>query len=237
MKRETIVQLILLVAGLLSTLSPAAAQSTLFIAPTSDVQTKKSVYVEADFITHFASYKDGGYQTYGPRVVVGLPKNTEIGVNVFYTRSGGPEPVTLQPNFKWQFFENERLGVAAAAGFLITIPLTRRHETKATGLFYVVGSKAFSGNYAPRLTFGGYGLVGPFAEGTTRKGVIAAIEQPVTRKVSFITDWFSGNNDFGYVTPGVGINFSTKTSLYTGYSIGNEGRGNNFLSVYYGRTF
>jgi len=43
--------------------------------------------------------------------------------------------------------------------------------------------------------------------------------------------------DFGYVTPGVGINFSEKSSLYTGYSIGNEGRGNNFLGVYYGYNF
>ena len=216
---------------------PAAAQSTLFIAPTTDTQSRGSVYLEADFITHFASYKDGGYQTYGPRVVVGLPKNTEIGVNVFYTKSSGPEPLELQPNFKWKFFEHEARGLAAAAGFLIRIPLTERRDSKTTGLFYVVGSKNFSGNYGPRFTFGGYGLAGPFEEGTTRSGVIAAYEQPVTKKVLFITDWVSGNNDFGYVTPGVGINFSSKTSLYTGYSIGNEGRGNNFLSVYYGRTF
>lgn len=236
MKHQRIVQLLLLASFSLIA-ATAVAQSTLFLAPTTDVQAQRTVYLEADFITHFASYKDGGYQTYGPRVVVGTSKNTEVGVNVFYTKSSGPEPVTLQPNFKWRFFENERLGLAAATGFLITIPLTRRHEAKNTGMFYVVGSKNFSGNYGPRFTFGGYGLAGPFEPGTTRKGVIAAVEQPVTNKVLFITDWFSGNNEFGYVTPGIGINFSTKTSLYTGYSIGNEGRGNNFLSVYYGRTF
>lgn len=237
MKHQRIIQLVVLGAIFLSVTPAAVAQSTLFIAPTTDVQAKRSVYLEADFITHFGSYQNGGYQTYGPRVVVGLPKNTEVGVNVFYTKSSDPEPVELQPNFKWKFFEDEKRGLAAAAGFLITIPLTHRRDAKNTAMFYVVGSKSFSGNYGPRFTFGGYGLAGPFGQGTTRSGVIAAYEQPVTKKVLFITDWFSGNNDFGYVTPGIGINFSSKTSLYTGYSIGNEGRGNNFLSVYYGRTF
>jgi hypothetical protein len=221
----------------LSFLASAAAQSTLFNAPTTDVQAPGKVYLEADFITHFASYKDGGYQTYGPRVVVGVTRKTEAGINVFYTRVSPAEPVEIQPNFKWRFYANEKRGLAAAAGVLITVPVTRRHEGKTTGMFYVVGSKAFSGNYGPRLTFGGYGLAGPFEEGTTRSGVIAGYEQPLTKKVLFVTDWFSGNNDFGYVTPGVGINFSSKNSLYTGYSIGNQGRGNNFLGVYYGYSF
>lgn len=237
MKLPGILRLVVLSALLLAATLTTVAQSTLFIAPTTDVQTKRTVYLEADFITHFGSYENGGYQTYGPRVVVGLPKNTEVGVNVFYTKSSDPEPVELQPNFKWKFFEDEKRGLAAAAGFLLTLPLTHRREAKKTAMFYLVGSKNFSGNYGPRFTFGGYGLAGPFEQGTTRSGVIAAYEQPITSKVLFITDWFSGNNEFGYVTPGIGINFSSKTSLYTGYSIGNEGRGNNFLSVYYGRTF
>jgi hypothetical protein len=235
--QQRIIKLALLITCLLSLVSGAAAQSTLFNVPTTDVQAPRKVYLEADFITHFASYKDGGYQTYGPRLVVGVTKETEVGVNVFYTKSSDPEPVEIQPNFKWRFYANEKRGLAAAVGFLITIPMTRRHEAKNTGMFYLVGSKSFSGDYGPRFTFGGYGLVGPFEEGTTRSGVIAAYEQPVTKKVSFVTDWFSGNNDVGYVTPGVGINFSSKNSLYTGYSIGNEGRGNNFLAVYYGYSF
>lgn len=233
---QRIIKLAMIGVCLLPIISSAAAQSTLFNVPTTDVQAPRKVYLEADFITHFASYKDGGYQTYGPRVVVGLSKETEIGVNVFYTKSSDPEPVEIQPNFKWRFYASEKRRLAAAAGFLLTIPLTRRPEAKNTGMFYVVGSKSFSDD-GPRFTFGGYGLVGPFEAGTTRSGVIAGYEQPVTKKVSFVTDWFSGNNDFGYITPGVGINFSSKSSLYTGYSIGNQGRGNNFLGVYYGHSF
>lgn len=228
---------LLLCAGLLVSFSNAAAQSTLFNVPTTDVQAPGKVYLEADFIMHYGSIRNGGYQTYGPRVVVGLTKQTEVGVNVFYTRSSDPEPVEIEPNFKWQFYTNEERGLAAAAGFLITIPLTHRRQANTTGIFYVVGSKNFAAKYGPRFTFGGYSLAGRLEQGTTRSGVIAAYEQPVIGKLSFVTDWFSGNNDYGYVTPGIGINFSPKKSLYTGYSIGNEGRGNNFLGVYYGHTF
>lgn len=234
---SNLIKLALVVAFLWGGVSIAAAQTTIFNIPTSDVQAPRKVYLEADFITHFASYKDGGYQTYGPRVVVGLPGNSEVGVNVFYTRTSPGEPIDVQPNFKWQFYANEKYGLAVAAGVLVSIPVTRRREARTTGMLYVVGSKTFTGKYGPRLTFGGYNLVGRFEDGTDKTGVLAGYEQPLTKKFSFVTDWFSGKNDIGYVTPGVGITFSPKQSLYAGYSFGNQGRGNNALGVYYGYSF
>ena len=230
-------RLVLLAASLFFGAANAAAQSTIFNVPSSDVQAPGKVYLEADFITHFASYKDGGYQTYGPRVVVGLPGNSEVGVNVFYTRSSDPQPISVQPNFKWQFYSNEKIGVALSVGGLASFPVTHRRGNRTTGLLYVVGSKAFQGTYGPKFTFGGYRLVGPFDQGTDRTGMIAGYEQPVTKKFAFVTDWFSGNNDLGYVTAGTGITLSPKNNIYAGYSFGNQGRGNNSLGVYYGHTF
>jgi hypothetical protein len=215
----------------------ASAQSTIFNVPSSDVQAPRKVYLEADFITHFASYQNGGYQTYGPRVVVGLPGRTEIGVNAYYTRASPAEPIIVEPNFKWQFYNSEKLGVAISAGVLVSIPVTRRRGTHTTGMVYVVGSKSFEASHAPRLTFGGYQLLGRFEPGTDRTGVLAGYEQQITRRFSVLADWFSGNNDLGAVTPGVGFVLSPKDSVYAGYSFGNQGRGNNSLGVYYGRTF
>jgi hypothetical protein len=230
-------QLGMLLAVLFTLTTSATAQSTVFNAPSTDVQAPRKVYVEAEFITHFASYQNGGYQTYGPHVVVGLPGNTEVGVNAFYTRSSATEPVTVEPNFKWQFYNNEKIGVALAAGVLVSIPVTHRRSANTNGLVYVVGSKSFQASRAPRLTFGGYRLLGNFDAGTDKTGMIAGYEQPITGKLSFITDWFSGNNDLGYVTAGTGLVLSPKDSIYAGYSFGNHGRGNNALGVYYGRTF
>jgi hypothetical protein len=215
----------------------ASAQSTIFNVPSSDVQAPRKVYLEADFITHFASYQNGGYQTYGPRVVVGLPGRTEVGVNAYYTRSSDPEPINVEPNFKWQFYNNEKLGVAISAGVLVSIPVTHRRGNRTTGMVYVVGSKSFQTSHAPRLTFGGYQLVGRFDPGTDRTGVLAGYEQQITSRFSVLADWFSGNNDLGAVTPGIGFVLSPQDSVYAGYSFGNHGRGNNSLGIYYGHTF
>ena len=186
---------------------------------------------------HYASYREGGYQTYGPRVVVGLPGKTEVGVNVFYTRAQPGEPVDLQPNFKWQFYDNEKLGLALATGVLISTPITRRSLGSTTAEVYLVGSKTFTAFHGPRVTFGGYRLVGSFEEGTDKSGIILGYEQPITSKVSFVTDWSSGKNDYGYVVAGTGITLSPKSSFYAGYNFGNQGRGNNSLGVFYGYSF
>jgi len=232
-----IVNFALLIACLLSLTSSALAQSTIFNIPSSDVQSPRKVYLETDFITHFASYANGGYQTYGERIVVGVPGNIEVGANVYYTRASGAQPINVQPNVKWQFYQNEKRGVAIAAGALLSTPVTHRSDGSTTGMVYLVGSKSFSGSRAPRLTFGGYQLLGRFEDGTDKSGVMAAIEQPVTKKFSILTDWFSGKNSLGYVTPGVAYTFSPKNNIYAGYSIGNQGRGNNSLGIYYGHTF
>jgi len=213
------------------------AQSTIFDKPSTDVESPGKVYLELDFITHFASYADGGYQSFGPRVVVGLPGKTEIGINGFYTRAKPGEPIQIEPNFKWQFYSDETRGLAAAAGVLVSIPVTRRKEGTTTAMFYAVGSKTFEGRFGPRFTVGGYSLAGWLEDGTTKHGVLLGYEQPVTKRISFLADWASGNNDYGYVVAGTGITLSTKDSFYAGYNFGNHGRGNNSLGLYYGRSF
>jgi hypothetical protein len=232
-----LIKLALAGACLIMSLSSVAGQSTIFNVPSTKVEGPGKVYLEGDFIMHYASYRDGGFQTYGPRVVVGLPGKTEVGVNVFYTRAQPGQPIKLQPNFKWQFYENEKLGLAFAAGVVISTPITRRHLGNTYALVYALGSKSFPGSYGPRVTFGGYRLVGSFAEDKDKTGVILGLEQPITRKVSFVTDWSSGNNDYGYVIAGTGITLSPKSTLFAGYNFGNHGRGNNSLAAFYSYEF
>lgn len=224
-------------ACLLASFQIVTAQSTIFNVPSTDVQSPGKVYLEGDFIMHYGSYRDGGYQTYGPRVVVGLPGKTEVGVNLYYTRAQPGEPIDIQPNFKWQFYENEKLGLAFAAGVVFSTPITRRSRGRTYGQLYAVGSKSFPGTYGPRVTFGGYRLVGTFDDGTDKTGVILGLEQPITRKLSFVTDWYSGNNDYGYVIAGAGVTLSPKSTFYAGYNFGNQGRGNNSLGAFYSYEF
>src|ERR1051325_4014761 len=114
---------IVVFTALICLLVPRAAhgQSTLMNVPSTDVVAPKQVYVEMDFITNYAWERgDNGFQNYLPRTVIGAGKNIEAGVNVSFTHvPGGGEPIGLQPNAKWQFYNNEAKGIAAAVGCIV----------------------------------------------------------------------------------------------------------------------
>jgi len=221
----------------LSQTQNANAQSTLFNIPSTDVVAEKHVYLEFDFVSHLESYSNSGFQAYVGRGVVGLGKKFEAGVNVAFARTGSPNPVEIQPNVKYQAYSSEKHGVAVSTGAILYAPITRRTGTNTFGMLYANVSKQMKGKYGPRLTGGGYGLVNR-ASGTGQKGgAIAGYEQPLHPKVKFVADWFSGNNRFGYLTPGFSFATSKTGAIYAGYNIGNNGRKNNSLYIYYGITF
>jgi len=216
-----------------------AGQSTLFNIPSTDVVAKKKVYLEFDFLSHLESHDKGGFQAYIPRAVVGIGKGTEIGVNAAFVDALAPDqPVELQPNLKHQFYQNEGNGVTVAAGGILYLPVANRTGTDTFGMIYTVVSKQVKASHGPRITGGAYGLVGRVSGSGTSGGAIVGYEQPLAPgKVSFVADWFSGKNRFGYVTPGLSFTVSKTSLLYAGYSVGNQGRKNNALFVYYGITF
>ena len=216
----------------------AQAQSTIWNAPSTDVVAAQKVYAEANFFAHFSRYDKGGFQGYGVRAVYGTGKGAEAGLNLFYTKAGGdPLPVEIQPNAKWQFYANEEKGVQAAVGGTLYLPVTHRRGSDTFGLLYATTSKKIKAAYGPRVTGGAYALVGRDRAAGTRTGALVGYEQPIARKVSFLADWFSGRNRFGYLGAGVSITTSKKSLLFVGYNVGNEGRANNYFGLYYGYSF
>ena len=214
----------------------AFAQSTIFNIPTTDASAPKKVYFEFDFLRHLESHDNGGFQTYIPRVVVGVGKGVEVGLNVASTHSAAPTVVYAQPNIKWRFYANEEGGTAMSAGAIAFTPLKDRSVNDSFGFFYGNASKKFKGDHGPRFTVGGYGIAGLNAD-VDKGGAMVGYEQPIASKVSFVTDWFSGRNGFGYVTPGFSFALPKNQLVNVGYSFGNYGRKNNALFVYYGVTF
>jgi hypothetical protein len=237
MNRKTVKLTCLFAALLLCTCARSWAQTTIMNAPSTDVVTSKKVYVEMDFLTNYAWQREGSFQNYIPRVVVGIPGRLEAGVNVSFTHISGQDlPVEVQPNVKWQFYNNEKAGVAAAGGCILYTPMNHRAGTDTLGQCYVVGSKQFSGNHGPRFHGGAYSLVGAPSE-RTKQGAILAYEQPLFNRFSLLVDWFSGDNRFGYVSSGISIATSKSTALTSGYAIANHGSGKNAFFVYYGKQF
>ena len=98
-----------------------------------------------------------------------------------------------------------------------------------------------------RVTGGIYGALScdqVCREGAANKvGAILGYEQPVAGNISFVADWFSGKNFWGYFTPGVSITLPRSGLLNIGYAMGNdsfedgaEDYRNRALFVYYGIT-
>jgi hypothetical protein len=228
----------LLLALLCLSAHAAEAQSTLVTIPSTDVVSSGKVYLEFDFISHYASHHNGGFQTYEPRVAVGVGHNIEVGVNVVYTDGFGVnQPIEIQPNIKWRFYQNEKQRVSAVAGVMLYAPVTHRSGTNTFVMLYALVSKKMAGRFGPRFTGGGYALPGRDDGTGARAGTMVGYEQPFARRISFVVDWASGRNRFGYVTPGFSFATTQHSNLYTGYSIGNQGRRNNALFAYYGITF
>jgi hypothetical protein len=175
-KRTTLV-----VAGLcLFFCKSSSAQSAIVNQPSTDVVSARKVYVEMDFITNYAwQRRDERFANYLPRAVIGVGHHIEVGVNVSSTHvPDGAEPLELQPNVKWQFYQNEAKGVAASAGCIWFVPVRHRTGTDTLGQCYSVASKQMKGNYGPRFHGGGYVLVGAGENERNKSGVMAAYEQP-----------------------------------------------------------
>jgi hypothetical protein len=177
-----------------------------------------------------------------PRLVVGGPHDTEFGVNfpTFHTTASLTPNCTssncayIEPNFKWKFYKNDDAGLAFVGGALLHTPMngksvfagTQQNET--WGLFYGnFTKKVKTGDHGPRVSAGPYvvadstPVIFTFYD-SHRGGVILGIEQPLTKKVMFVSDWYSGKNYYGYWTPGLSITLPGNGLFNAGYSIGND---------------
>ena len=188
--------------------------------------------------------------------MVGVSNSVEVGVNfpTFATRStaGNSTSPYFQPNIKWKLYSNDDAGVAVAAGGLLNTPMNNRDGQDSWAMLYsLVSKKVKTGNYGPRFHAGPYGIVsgnqypanGPVSFVGPRAGVILGYEQPIHSKASIVADFFSGENFFGYFTPGISISLPGSGLLNVGYMIGNDswknnnGTKNRYLMIYYGVTF
>jgi hypothetical protein len=240
-RSKTILGLVIALSLMVS--HQAMGQSTLFNIPSTDAVSAKKVYAEFDFFAQMPATEgvDRLY-VYAPRVVVGAGAGVEAGANVAFFHTSGSTQSYLQPNVKWRFFGSDDKGLAASAGTILYAPMNNTDTADTFGIVYGNFSKKFkSGNYGPRITAGPYGIYsGGDAWAGPKAGAIVGYEQPIHPKVTLVADWFSGQNFFGYFTPGVSFTLPHTSLLNVGYSIGNDsydGNNNRLLFIYYGIAF
>ena len=242
----------LLLLGLVLVAQTASAQSTIFNIPSTDTVSKGKGYFEFDYLPQLPGPDEGAStQVFNPRLVIGLAKNVEVGVNVPMFHNGDTDPSTLsyiQPNIKWKFYNDDAKGLAASVGTITNFPLNETASQLPFALVYGNVSKKV-GKAGPRFTFGPYGVIAKQDDPNkvtfagTRGGALLGYEQPISGPLSFVADWFSSQNSVGYFTPGVSIALPHSGLLNIGYSIGNDSWSdsnnpkNRYFFVYYGITF
>jgi hypothetical protein len=195
--------------------SLATGQQTVFNVPSADVMDKGRAYMEWD-----ASVGDSA-ATVGvtPRSVNGLGHGMEAGVNVASFNFPDSGSVTVVPTLKWKFYENVEHGWVLFAGEQVYVPVKKRTYTVGNSA-YVEAAKSFKSG--TRIGVGVYDFSAHVMDPANRGGIQASIEQTLTKRIGLATDWYSGNNSMGYVTPGLSCKIGTQLTAYAAYEIGNH---------------
>lgn len=199
------------------------AMTTIFAQSAgTDTLEEGRTYYEANFWTATQSHRNGGGQIYAGRFAYGLSKKIEVGLGASFSNPNDPEyPPELQPNVKYKFYENENYGITAAGGAIAYIPIAKRTDTDGFLMVYTNVSKNVKKLNDARFTGGGYTLLGRNKNFGSRHGWNLMYEQPLTNRISFSTQWVTGKNRFGYITPGFSFTVSKNSNLFVGYSVGN----------------
>lgn len=218
--------------------SETRAQQTIFNVPTTDVLERGKVYAELD-----AGFKPtdsevaSRFSSFVPRVVVGVGRRVEVGLNVTGNIQPGPDSTTLVPTVKYKFYDGGDNGFAIAGGDHLFIPV-RNRVYDAGNYVYLEFSKTFK-KTGTRLTAGGYDFTKNVVAASNRAGGQFGFEQPLSKTVTLAADYFTGKHATGYFTPGVVFKVGKRTTGYAGYSIGNQNasRGNHFFLLELGYNF
>ena len=210
----------------------AYGQETVFDVPSADILNKGKVYGELDGTLRPVDF----LATFTPRVVVGVGHGIEVGVNIDGLSAPGMDALEISPTVKWRLWKAKTSGWSFFVGDDLFFPVQRRTYDAGN---YVYASFAKEWNHGTRIGFGGYDFTRNVVANANRAGGQFTFEQLINKRLTFATEWYTGNNSVGYVNPGAIIKLNSKLTLYAAYQIGNAGvtAGNHQLLWEFGYNF
>lgn len=203
-------------------INSVCAQQTVFNVPSADVTPKGHVFLQEE--AQFRGWNPGAFYGGTTYSAYGIGHNTELDATLFNVGAPATENISMGVGFK---------SAIPIPGLKEKFP---EREFKITvGSDVVVGLEGNGvGNWTyahlsgrvpkanTRLTAGiSYGSRQVFGQNST--AFIAAVEQPLTKKLTLLGDWYSGNEHYaGYLIVGASYAFPKSTTLYAGYQIPNS---------------
>jgi hypothetical protein len=210
----------------------ACAQETVFDVPSADVLEEGKVYFELDGTANTSQ----SFYTYTPRMVIGFGHQIEAGVNFEGLSSPTLGQLAISPTIKWKLWNRDSAGWSFYIGDNVLFPI-RDREYNAGNYFYAAFAKQWKSG--TRITFGAYDFTAKVVANANRAGGQFTFEQPITKRLTFAAEWYTGNQADGYVNPGVNYKLTSKITLYGAYQIGNANvtKGNHQFLWEFGYNF
>ncbi|MEP6763097.1 MAG: hypothetical protein ABJB66_02240 [Gemmatimonadaceae bacterium] len=186
---------------------------------------------------HVSSLTDArGWTLYTARSVVGVGRGVEVSAGFSFFPGDAVQPLAANPGIKWRMLNQEKSWISAAIGATAFISLASvDHKYESTwGAAYGVVEHSF-GEKRATVGVGAYALAQAQQAAVNRIGVTVALSQPIAPGIDVGANWVSGNNVFGYLSPGAAFTRGPY-SLWLGYSRGTNPHGNSGPAISFERS-
>lgn len=212
----------------------ASAQSIVVSMPSADITHKGHLEYTHESQFNFwnkpAKWNNFNFFAYG------ISKNTELAFSLINIDSKGSKKASFGIGHKsqWQFGKKKYADweIKLTNGNMIFVSLLKPD----LGGWAYAHMSARLPKLRTRLTAGlSYGSAQVFGYNKyiTESGetihkqnrafsIIAAVEQPITERLSFMMDWFSGEHELAALSPAFQYRFSEKINTVIGYKIAND---------------
>ena len=208
-------------------ITSVSAQQTIFNVPSADVTPKGHLFLQQE--AQFRGWNPDAFFNGTTYSAVGIGHNTEVDATLFNVGAPGTQNISVGVGFKSAIpipglkekFPDREFKFTIGSDLLIGL------EGNGVGNWSYAHLSGRVPKLNTRLTAGmSYGTKQVFGQETT--AFIAGVEQPVTKKLTLLSDWYSGSEHWaGYLITGFSYAFPKNTTLYAGYQIPNTPRVGN----------
>lgn len=198
------------------------AQQTVFNVPNADVSPPKVIFLQHE--SQFKPYNPNAFWLGTHYSTLGIGHNTELTGTLFNLGAPNTNNIALGIGFKSAIpilkekYPKREFKITAGSEILVSL------DGNGTGNWSYSHVSARIPKLNTRLTSGiSFGTKQVFGE--NKICFIGAIEQPVTKKLTLIADWYSGNeHSMGYLITGFGYELPKGVHIYAGYQIPNSSK-------------
>jgi len=206
----------------LSACVPAFAMQTVFNVPSADVTEKGHLFLQQE--AQFRGWNPDAFFNGTTYSAVGIGHNTEIDATLFNVGAPASNNISMGVGFKTAMpiaglnekFPKREYKLTVGSNVLIGL------EGNGVGNWTYAHLSGRVPKLNTRLTAGvSYGTRQVF--GVNSLCAVAAVEQPITKKVALLADWYSGSEHFaGFLIVGASYALPKNHTLYAGYQIPNS---------------